>query len=60
LGEGWHNNHHACPGAALFARRWWQFDPGGLLIRALEALGWVWDVKRSGAHGVMDAPAATS
>lgn len=60
LGEGWHNNHHACPGAALFARRWWQFDPGGLLIRALEALGWVWDVKRPDEHGAVDAPAATS
>jgi len=46
LGEGWHNNHHALPTSALFGFRWWQIDPGGTLIRVLEACGWVWDVNR--------------
>jgi len=44
LGEGWHNNHHAFPNSAIFGLKWWQFDPGGMLIRALEKPGWVWDV----------------
>lgn len=44
MGEGWHNNHHAFPNSAIFGLKWWQFDPGGMLIRALEKAGWVWDV----------------
>lgn len=45
MGEGWHNNHHAFPSSALFGLRWWQIDPGGLLIRAFEKLGWVRNVQ---------------
>jgi stearoyl-CoA desaturase (Delta-9 desaturase) len=45
FGEGWHNNHHAFPSAAIFQFRWWQLDLGGLLIRALEAPGFIWNVK---------------
>ncbi|MBK8100813.1 MAG: acyl-CoA desaturase [Planctomycetes bacterium] len=26
FGEGWHNNHHWCPGAVRQGFRWWQFD----------------------------------
>jgi stearoyl-CoA desaturase (delta-9 desaturase) len=44
-GEGWHNNHHAFPYSAAFGLRWFEFDPGFMLIRFLEALGLVWDVK---------------
>jgi stearoyl-CoA desaturase (delta-9 desaturase) len=44
-GEGWHNNHHAFPYSAAFGLRWFQFDPGFLLIRLLEMLGLAWDVK---------------
>lgn len=44
-GEGWHNNHHAFPSSAMFGLRWYQFDPGGWLIRFLEFIGWVTDVK---------------
>jgi stearoyl-CoA desaturase (delta-9 desaturase) len=44
-GEGWHNNHHAFPYSAAFGLRWFEFDPGFLLIRLLEALGLVWNVK---------------
>ena len=44
-GEGWHNNHHAFPYSAAFGLRWFEFDPGFLFIRALEALGLAWDVK---------------
>src|SRR5262245_40049874 len=45
LGEGWHNNHHAFPGSAMFGLRWWQIDPGGLFIRALEKFGLVWNIQ---------------
>ena len=44
-GEGWHNNHHAFPYSAAFGLRWYQFDPGFMFIRLLEALGLAWDVK---------------
>lgn len=44
-GEGWHNNHHAFPYSAAFGLRWFEFDPGFIFIRALEALGLAWDVK---------------
>ena len=54
LGEGWHNNHHALPTSALFGFRWWQIDPGGMLIRLLESLGWVWDVNRPTATEIRD------
>lgn len=46
FGEGWHNNHHAFPNSAIQGLRWWQFDLSGLIIRALEKLGLVWEVER--------------
>jgi stearoyl-CoA desaturase (Delta-9 desaturase) len=46
LGEAWHNNHHAFPTSARHGLRWWQLDPSGWLIVALERLGLVWDVVR--------------
>jgi stearoyl-CoA desaturase (Delta-9 desaturase) len=27
LGEGWHNNHHACQSSVRQGFRWWQYDP---------------------------------
>ena len=44
-GEGWHNNHHAFPYSAAFGLRWFEFDPGYLLIKLLETLGLAWNVK---------------
>jgi stearoyl-CoA desaturase (delta-9 desaturase) len=46
LGEAWHNNHHAFPTSARHGLRWWQLDPSGWLISALERVGLVWDVVR--------------
>jgi stearoyl-CoA desaturase (Delta-9 desaturase) len=46
LGEGWHNNHHAFPRSAFHGLKWWQFDFSAYFIRALEALGLVWNVQR--------------
>jgi stearoyl-CoA desaturase (delta-9 desaturase) len=45
-GEGWHNNHHAFPESARFACRWYEIDPGYGVIRVMEYLGLVWEVKR--------------
>jgi stearoyl-CoA desaturase (delta-9 desaturase) len=46
FGEAWHNNHHAFPSSAFHGLRRWDIDPGGLLIRGLERLGLVWNVRR--------------
>ncbi len=44
-GEGWHNNHHAFPTSARHGLKWWQFDLSWIIIRGLEKVGLVWDVK---------------
>lgn len=49
-GEGWHNNHHAFPSSARLGLRWWQFDNGWQVIRILEFLGLVWNVKSPSAE----------
>lgn len=46
LGEGWHNNHHAFPRAAFHGLKWRQFDLSAYVIRALETVGWAWNVQR--------------
>jgi len=45
LGGGWHNNHHryAAPARSGFA--WWEFDPAYYVLRVLQALGVVSNVK---------------
>ncbi|WP_454784669.1 acyl-CoA desaturase [Legionella sp. WA2024007413] len=45
LGEGWHNNHHHYPASARQGFRWWEIDITYYLIKLLELLGVVWDVK---------------
>jgi stearoyl-CoA desaturase (delta-9 desaturase) len=44
LGESWHNNHHAFPRAASLRMKWWQIDISGMVIQAMEKLGWASDV----------------
>ena len=46
MGEGWHNNHHAYPTAAVQGVAWWELDVTGLVIVALERIGLVTDVVR--------------
>jgi fatty-acid desaturase len=45
-GEGWHNNHHGDPRAAVYGRRWWEVDPTYTLVRLLELLRLAHDVRR--------------
>jgi len=44
FGESWHHNHHAFPRSAFHGLRWWELDISGLVIRAMQWLGLVWDV----------------
>ncbi len=45
FGEGWHNNHHHFPGSARQGFRWWEIDVTYYVLRALAAVGLVWDLK---------------
>ena len=45
FGQSWHNNHHAFPDSAIVGLHWWQIDPSAWIIRALETVGLVWNVK---------------
>jgi stearoyl-CoA desaturase (Delta-9 desaturase) len=44
MGE-YHNNHHMFPSSARQGHAWWEIDLGYGCLRALAALGLVWDVK---------------
>ena len=44
LGEGWHNNHHHCPGAVRQGFYWWEIDITYCALKALSGLGLVWDL----------------
>ncbi len=46
LGEAWHHNHHAFPQSAFHGLRWYELDPSGWLILAMQRIGLAWDVVR--------------
>ena len=52
FGEGWHNNHHAFPRSARHGLLSWQPDPSYWLIRLLERIGLVHQVRRPTAAAV--------
>ncbi len=45
FGEGWHNNHHHYPSAARQGFYWWEIDLTYYCLRALAAVGIIWDLK---------------
>ncbi len=45
LGEGWHNNHHAFPTSARQGLLWWQFDSSYVLLKIMETMGLVWNLR---------------
>ena len=50
LGEGWHNNHHFCPGSVRQGFRWWEVDMTYYALRLLQVLGLVHALKPVPAH----------
>jgi fatty-acid desaturase len=58
FGEGWHNNHHAHPTSARHGLTWYEFDPTWISLRALSAIGLVWDVKVAKVSQVPEGEAA--
>jgi stearoyl-CoA desaturase (Delta-9 desaturase) len=45
LGEGWHNNHHYYETSARQGFFWWEVDITYYGLRALQAVGLIWDLK---------------
>ena len=45
FGEGWHNNHHFYPGAARQGFAWWEIDITYYLLRFMQALGLIHDLR---------------
>ena len=45
FGEGFHNNHHAHPGSARMGMKWYELDAGWAVVRCLEAMRLVHDVR---------------
>ena len=50
MGEGWHNNHHAYQSSARQGFRPWEIDPTFYILKLLERVGVIWDVKTPPAH----------
>ncbi len=50
MGEGWHNNHHHYQGSVRQGFYWWEVDVTYYVIRALAAVGLVWDVREPPAR----------
>jgi stearoyl-CoA desaturase (Delta-9 desaturase) len=46
MGEGWHNNHHACQSSVRQGFRWWEIDATFYVLTVLSWAGIVWDLKR--------------
>ncbi|MEM9192375.1 MAG: acyl-CoA desaturase [Myxococcota bacterium] len=45
MGEGWHNNHHRYMNSARNGFYWWEIDVTFYLLKALEKVGLIWDLK---------------
>jgi len=45
MGEGWHNNHHACQRSVRQGFRWWEIDPTFYILNAASWLRLVWQLK---------------
>lgn len=45
LGEGWHNNHHRYPGSERQGFYWWEIDITHYILKGLEKIGLVWDLR---------------
>lgn len=50
MGEGWHNNHHYYPASANQGFFWWEVDMSYYVLKGLQAVGLIWDVKNPPKH----------
>jgi stearoyl-CoA desaturase (delta-9 desaturase) len=50
LGEGWHNNHHHYMASANQGFFWWEIDVSYYVLRGLQAVGLVWDLRKVPDH----------
>jgi stearoyl-CoA desaturase (delta-9 desaturase) len=50
LGEGWHNNHHHYMSSANQGFFWWEIDVSYGVLRVMEKLGLVWDLRKPPKH----------
>lgn len=50
FGEGWHNNHHHYMQSARQGFFWWEIDVTWYVLKGLEKLGLVWDVRGVPRH----------
>jgi len=56
MGEGWHNNHHHYMRSANQGFFWWEIDVTYYILKGLERLGLVWEVKKAPRHIVHNQP----
>lgn len=54
LGEGWHNNHHFHQSCARQGFFWWEIDVTYYVLRALNAVGLIWDLKEPPARAYQE------
>ena len=52
LGEGWHNNHHHFQSSANQGFFWWEIDISYTVLRGLQCVGLVWDLRKPGAKAL--------
>src|SRR3984893_7802028 len=45
MGEGWHNNHHACQSSVRQGFKWWEVHLTYYVLKLLSFIGVVWDLK---------------
>ena len=59
-GEGWHNNHHHYQSSANQGFRWWEIDVTYYVLRVLERLGLIWDLRRPPREVIADSADAAA
>lgn len=55
MGEGWHNNHHYCPGATRQGFFWWEVDLTYYGLKVLAWLGVIWKLHPVPEHAYREA-----
>lgn len=55
MGGGYHNNHHRYGAGARAGLTWWEVDPSYYILRLLNLLGIVWDLRPVPRQVFMDA-----